>query len=75
MNKISRKIKKHKKTLIGLVFLLSVIFCVFALDVRIGFTVFENIETMPSSIVVLSVFMICLVTVIVVVIVMVIYDY
>ena len=49
--------------------LISIIFCVFFFNIKIGFTVFENIGVIPSSFLILSYFLIGLIIVIVILIV------
>lgn len=65
--KIYQKIKKHKN-IIGFAFLLSIVYFIFVFDIRIGFTIFENIETIPSNILVLSVLTILLTPILVVIV-------
>ena len=65
--KIPKKIKKHKN-FIGFVFLLCIVYFIIVLDVRIGFTIFENIETIPQNFLFLSVLTIVLTTVLIVIV-------
>lgn len=59
--KIYQKIKKHKN-FVGFVFLLGIVYFIIVFDVKIGFTIFENIETIPSNILFISVLTIVLTT-------------
>jgi len=58
---VIQKIKEHKKNIAGLFVLSSVLFCVIFFDVKIGFTVFECIETIPLNILFLGVFVVVLI--------------